>query len=141
MPPRRRQNATQTATQTATPTPPSSRRRTVPIAEHEALKKRFIDKARELAEEHDWCHVVEDALIELGLVNELKNSDCKIGDVVIDSEVDYTDDNINVAFIKVGDDNWIRMNTTTYTLYYVSGLPFKEVLEHSNNGRVKKWVM
>lgn len=34
----------------------------------ENLKKEVVDKARNLAQEHEWCEVVDNALEELGLV-------------------------------------------------------------------------
>lgn len=35
--------------------------------EAEAFRQQVVEKAVELAEEHDWCEVVEDALTDLGL--------------------------------------------------------------------------
>lgn len=64
-------------------------------AETVELGKRVAERARELAEEHSWCGVVEEALLDLGI------SGKKAMDVLVTVSVPITvDENLTEAQIK-----------------------------------------
>lgn len=120
-------------TRKATAATTTRRRTTIPITEFEDFKKKIATKARELAQEHEWCGVVETALVELGVVEKKKDDDFAIADIIGEAE-SISEGNEDELYVKVGPDNWTQISRGSWGGMTVdSGWTWQAVSEEIEN--------